>query len=147
MTRRITLLNEKFARIGYRFVFEGAAQACSECRYYKVCIQNLEQGRVYEVKEVRDRRLECKAYGITVVPVVVVEPDIEALIDKRIAIEGAIITFNYPNCNELNCPNYKKCFPKGLKNGDKVRILEVRNTTERFPCGQSLVHVKLRRIS
>ena len=79
------------------------------------------------------------------VVVEVVEADVDAAIPVKLAIEGATITFKEMECNRVNCENYELCFPKGLRDGDKVTII---NVSKSLPCplGFSLKVVRLRRV-
>lgn len=108
----ITLVNSKFAKIGFKFFHEGEAPECKDCKLRKTCIENLELSRMYEVKEVRKIKHHCPICGDVKV-VVVREPEFEVRIDSRRAIEGLTFTLDE-----------KSRYP-GLKSGDKLRILRV----------------------
>ena len=142
----ITSVPKAFAKRGYKFVFEGkVSEECKECPLYNVCIKNLETGRVYEIVNVRNKKHKCKVYGSEIVVVEVREADIEALIKTSMAIEGAIISYSSPNCNEYLCPYFKLCKPPGVKLGDKYKVIRV---LEKLKCsrGYSLTKVLLRRV-
>ncbi|MEM3506492.1 MAG: UPF0179 family protein, partial [Candidatus Bathyarchaeia archaeon] len=54
------IINKAQARIGFKFIFEGASQSCLNCEYYSACVKNLEKGRLYVVSKVMDKTLTCK---------------------------------------------------------------------------------------
>lgn len=121
----ITLIGPGQARLGVRFIHKGGSPQCEGCQYRKVCIDNLEPGRIYKIVGVRDKTLFCDAYGMEMVVVEVSESEVEAAIPSGFAIEGAIISFQTPECAERDCESYGLCFPEGLKGGDRVQIVEV----------------------
>ncbi|MCS7386970.1 MAG: UPF0179 family protein [archaeon GB-1867-005] len=120
-SRKITLLSEKCARIGYKFIHEGGAEECTNCSLRKVCIENLKVGRVYEVVGVRRKSHICPLHEERVVVVEVVEAAVEAAIEKRLAVEGVIIAY-YPILCQETCAFKLLCQPQGLRDGDKVKI-------------------------
>jgi len=121
----ITLIGPGQAKLGMRFLHKGGTPKCEGCQYRRVCIENLEPGRIYKIVGVREKTLFCEAYGMEMVVVEVTESEVEAAIPSGSAIEGAIISFKNPECTEDDCENYRLCFPEGLKNGDRSQILEV----------------------
>lgn len=139
----ITLLPESMAKIGLKFVHEGASNLCLNCKLRRVCVEVLEEGRVYEVVNVRGKKHKCRLVGGTVRVVEVVEAPIEAIVPSKFGVEGLIFTFNPIEC--LDCELYKLCNPEGLKRGDKVRVEKV---IERVPCEKKgvLVRTVLRRV-
>jgi len=122
----ITLISSENARKGYKFLFEGMLMnECKTCSLSRICIGNLEKGRVYEVINVRGKKHRCKAFNIDLVVVEVKEAEIEAAIHTSLAMEGAIITFKPVNCSNISCNYYELCNPVGLKNGDKCKIIRI----------------------
>ena len=140
----VTLVGKGLARVGAKFVHGRAAETCRKCNLYRVCIGNLEEGRVYEVVNVRDKKHYCQLVKDYVYVVDVKEADIEANIKSSMAIEGAIITFKPIECN--GCELSRFCNPVGLKDGDKCKILKI---IEKVSCPKNipLSKVLLRRIT
>ena len=50
--KKITLLGVKQSKSGNKFIFIGETEDCSDCRLRGACLK-LEEGRVYEVVEVK----------------------------------------------------------------------------------------------
>ena len=126
----ITLLGVGQARVGVRFLHEGATSLCEGCKYSNVCLGNIEEGRVYVVEEVLENILPCPVHEGGVRAVRVVEADILTAIPVEVAVEGAVIRLKFRKCDELDCPNRNLCYPLGLKDGDKCKILELGEKVE-----------------
>ena len=140
----ITLVPRSMAKRGFRFIHEGDTENCRGCELRRVCVENLEIGRVYEVLDVRRKRHKCRLIDDYVYVVEVAEAPIEALIGHKAAIEGVITTFTPSGC--YSCEHSSLCNPQGLKGGDRVRIERVLDKVECRRSG-SLVKVILRRTS
>lgn len=140
----VTLLGYKQSREGFKFIFNGSSDLCPQCERRKVCLENLEEGRVYEVIEVHKNKFPCAVHGEVCV-VKVVESDIEAAVPVKMAIEGSVIAYNPQDCSDYECSNFHLCIPKGLVKGDKCKIMEVREPLK-CPLNRSLVEVLLRRV-
>lgn len=141
----ITLISCENAKKGYKFIFEGKTfKECKSCPLFKVCVENLERGRVYEVVDVRSKKHKCKALNTDLAVVEVKEADIEAAIPTSIAVEGALITYRGVDCSEVSCRNYGLCNPLGLKIGDKCKIIKVYGKIS-CPKGKALTKVLLSR--
>jgi radical SAM protein with 4Fe4S-binding SPASM domain len=52
--KKFTFISERLARVGYSFIYEGTAAACSKCKYLMVCQGKLERNMTYKVVEVKD---------------------------------------------------------------------------------------------
>lgn len=141
----ITLLGAGEAKVGELFIYRGPGSKCSECKYFSVCVKNLEKGRVYRVVSVRNKTLKCEMYDIEMRVVEVVEADIPASVDSKQAIEGVIITFHPQNCREYNCENIMLCLPEYLMDNDRCEIVKVHDVLQ-CPKGFQLRRVILRRV-
>lgn len=141
----ITLIGVRQAKKGLKFVHQMLSEKCVGCQLYRVCIENLEQGRVYEIVSLRDRKFPCVLHDEEVRVVEVVESDIISAVPQKLALEGAIITFYAQNCENQNCGFKTLCKPIGLFDGDKCQIVKVEDRIE-CPLGYELVKVLLRRI-
>ncbi|MEM3393760.1 MAG: UPF0179 family protein [Candidatus Methanomethylicia archaeon] len=84
----ITLVNSNVAKNGYKFVFEKPSEICLTCNLRKVCVERLEQGRIYEIIKVRDKKHFCKLLNDFVSVVEVKLSPIEIFVERRIALEG-----------------------------------------------------------
>jgi uncharacterized protein (UPF0179 family) len=124
---KVTIVGVKQARLGYTFLFSGAANPCSQCEYYSPCIGTLEKGRVYTVTKVIEKEHPCILRQDQGKVVEVEETSKEVLIDPRSAIQGAIIRIDLTPCDRLDCRNRDGCFPLGLVAGDRCRILEIKD--------------------
>ncbi|MBS7651343.1 MAG: UPF0179 family protein [Candidatus Bathyarchaeia archaeon] len=128
MGLKVTLLGEGQARIGYRFLYENIEGLCVECDVRNVCMGNLESGRVYEVRKVSGKRFPCILHAGPAVLVEVEEPHVEVAIQPRLAIIDAIITYTSSKCSNPTCEHWDKCYPKGLVDGDRCRVVEVKDS-------------------
>ncbi|MBQ7928745.1 MAG: UPF0179 family protein [Methanobrevibacter sp.] len=121
----ITLIGKSLAKKGQEFVFLGPAEACGDCRFKSSCIGNLEQGRKYEIVDVRDNEQKCKIHAEeTVIPVEVERAKINLLTQSKSIFEGSTFTYNSPDCDEETCEFYDLCFPEGLMENDKCIVLK-----------------------
>jgi len=141
----ITLVGFSQAKKGYMFIHRGASPKCEGCEYIRVCVENLEPGRVYKVVGLREKTLYCKLAGENVRVVEVVESEIEAAIPSKLAIEGATILFQPQECDVEDCENFELCIPKGLLKGDRCEIVKVTGSL-RCPQNSPLAKVLLRRV-
>ncbi|MFH0748921.1 MAG: UPF0179 family protein [Candidatus Bathyarchaeota archaeon] len=142
----ITLVGLRQAKRGFSFLSDGPLKECEECTLFKVCGAKLETGRVYVVTEVKEKEFSCKIHeGVKVVEVL--EPNIETCIERRLSFLGGIITFHSQTCKKTSCPNYQKCVPRGLKDGDKCKVLETKGQVAVLcPLNQQLVLSTLQRV-
>jgi len=141
----ITLIGVRQAKKGLKFIHEPSSEKCKDCQLYRVCIENLERGRVYEIVGLRNKKFPCLLHDEGVRVVEVVESDIASTVPQKSALEGATITFHAQNCENQFCKFKSLCEPVGLFDGDKCQIVKVENKIE-CPLGYDLVKVLLRRI-
>jgi uncharacterized protein (UPF0179 family) len=120
----ITFIAKNLAKPGYKFQHMGESEKCKTCKMYHVCIQPLEVGRVYEVVDVLENEFECPIHEEQIKVVRVKETKKEVGIPSNMTFSGATISFQPQDCLEI-CDFREFCVPAGLKEGDKVRILEV----------------------
>jgi len=143
----ITLIGEKLAKKGLTFMYQRPAKACEDCRYKSVCIDPLETGRIYKIKEVKDIVHTCPIHEGRKVKVVEVEKaDIEALIDAKMAFEGSVVLFETPECDE-ECNMRSLCFPEGIRASDKCKIKKNLGKVDECKKGYKLNKVLLEIIS
>ncbi|HID19024.1 TPA: hypothetical protein EYP27_05740 [Candidatus Bathyarchaeota archaeon] len=128
-----TFLGEKLAKTGYTFIYERKTGLCIDCDFFKVCHGKLKSNVAYRVVEVKDKRVECTLSGISLL--VRVEPaEVEAAVEVKEALEGALIRFNSQECNLLTCQYFNLCVPIGLESWEKTcKIVKVSDV---FTCPQ-----------
>jgi uncharacterized protein (UPF0179 family) len=142
---KLTLVGLKQAKIGFTFIHEGSSEGCEECERKKICLTTLEPGRIYRVMKTRDKVFPCIIHEDGVQVVEVTEPDHDVSIETRLAFPSGIITFTSQECQDVSCQYYKHCVPLGLVNGDKCKILHVKDPLK-CPVNHSLVLVQLQRV-
>ncbi|MCK9152588.1 UPF0179 family protein [Methanobacterium alcaliphilum] len=120
----ITLIGKKLAKKGLTFMYYGPAEECASCRFKGTCVDSLEEGRLYIVRNIKDTEQPCKTHEDRKVKVVEVEKvNINAMVDSKRAFEGSMISFEPAECDEI-CEMKNLCFPEGLYHGDKCKILK-----------------------
>jgi uncharacterized protein (UPF0179 family) len=129
--RIVTLIGSGQAKLGTIFIHKGPGSKCLDCDYFKVCVQNVESGRVYEIVGVRNKFLPCSQYETEMRVVEVADAKIPSSLPIKQAIHDAVVVFQAPECRNEECESHELCFPLGLKAGDRCEILEV---TETFQC-------------
>ena len=144
----ITLVGKTLAKEGLIF-YSYRNTKCIGCKYYRVCMSNVSDGRKYKILKVMDHTLPCKLHEEGEANVVEIEEtDYEALISSKYAIQDAHIVYDPRLCRFYKCPNRKYCFVDGLVPGDKCKVIEV---DEEFVSDclkkERLIKVKLRRVT
>ena len=141
----ITLIGNNLAEKGLKFMHYGAASQCDECRFKKTCIESLEEGRIYRIREVKNTAHPCMVHDSGKVKVVEVDKAvIKAAINSKQAFEGSNIVFNPPECDE-DCSMRELCFPEGLYPEDKCKIVKkIGKPDEKCPKGLNLNMVMLK---
>ncbi len=125
MPRRfLTLVGATQAKVGFKFIHYGFAESCLSCQLRKVCIENLEPGRIYEVVNVREMEHPCALHENGVRAVEVVLSPVQTALESKQAIKGATLTYKQVDCN-LECSNVDLCKPTVLKSGDKCIVENV----------------------
>lgn len=120
----ITLCGKDWAKVGIEFIFLGGKQECEGCRLKNICLR-LRVGSKYKIVGLRNGEVhDCPLHDEGVVAVEVVELPIIALIDSKMAIEGAKLKFE-KRCDILECELYNLCNPLELKDGDSVVVKSV----------------------
>ncbi len=113
-----TLIGREMAEEGVEFIAQDS-EACKDCKRYPTCVKNLEIGRRYVIKKVRNKSFKCVISG-EVVLVEVMPSEIPLLVEKKNAIEGMKFTFQPLLDGKDELVN-----PYGLKKGDRVEITKV----------------------
>ena len=115
------LLPKGLAKKGYSFKFLGITEECESCDMVRIC-SSLTPGVSYEVLEVREVEHNCPIQGRVKV-VFVREAPIYLSMEKRVALEGAIMEFESIGCSD--CKNSEFCSPEEVKGRVKIRVEEV----------------------
>jgi len=141
----ITLIGKNIAETGLKFMHYGAASQCEQCRFKATCIDSLERGRIYKIKEVKDSEHPCLIHDGNKVQVVDVDRAlVRALVESKKAFEGSNIVFSPPECDQ-ECPLSDLCFPEGLYREDKCKIVKkIGKPQEKCPKGLNLTMVLLK---
>ena len=141
----ITLIGNNLAEKGLKFRHYGAASQCEKCRFKNTCIESLEIGRIYRIREVKNTEHPCLIHEGGKAKVVDVEKAlIKSAIDSKRAFEGSNIVFSPPECDE-ECDMKELCFPEGLYNEDKCKIAKkIGRPKEKCPKGNNLSVVLLK---
>lgn len=113
---------------------------------FTVCMGNLEAGRVYQIVEVREKTFPCSVHEDGVQIVRVVEAELKAAIESRLAFTRGIVTFSPPDCGRRTCSTYLRCVPAGIANGDRCRVVTVSGEVE-CPVNRSLRLATLQRVA
>jgi uncharacterized protein (UPF0179 family) len=122
----ITLIGKKLAKPGQEFIHFGVGNSreCMGCKLRKVC-DNLEVGRRYVVKSSMNKPHEkCKIHEEGVMLVEVEPAEIKATV-KAASKDGEQFAYMKSDCPELMCDNRFLCFPEGIKESDKCRIVKI----------------------
>jgi uncharacterized protein len=141
---KISIVGLKQAKKGFTFLHSVAPDECRSCELLKTCMESLEPGRAYTVTKVRNKTFPCKVHEEGVRVVEVEEPNLQIAIEPRISFPLATITVSSEACRNLYCPNSRLCLPVGVLNGDKCKILEVKERLE-CPLKRPLVRVVVKR--
>lgn len=128
--RKITLVPKPLARKGYTFIYRGEDENCKECPVRGIC-HNLKRGRRYRVLEVREKEHDCAVHYGGKVKVVEYEelPQLVA-IERKSAVEGAVVRLTGEECPVRWCKNFVYCNQSPFGPGQKVRIIELHEKLE-----------------
>ncbi len=143
----ITLCGRDWAKIGVEFTFLGGKAECETCRLKRTCLR-LREGAKYKIVGLRDGTpQDCPLHDEGVVAVEVIELPILALIDSKMAVEGAKLHFE-KRCRRIDCPMYNLCNPVELRDGDSVIVERIiGDAPEKCQKGYCLKVVELKRES
>jgi uncharacterized protein (UPF0179 family) len=141
---KITIVGFKQAKKGFTFLHSTALEECKTCELLKTCMESLEPGRIYSVAKVRNKVFPCKVHEEGVRVVEVEESNLEAALEPRASFKLATITFRPQGCRNLRCLNSRVCNPTGLVEGDKCKILDIKEKIE-CPLNRPLVRALVER--
>ena len=86
----ITLIGNCLANKGLKFMHYGATSECESCRFKNTCIDTLEEGRMYIIKNVKNGEQPCMIHEGGKVRVVEVEKARIESLRKLIAVARSI---------------------------------------------------------
>ena len=135
----ITVIGDRQAKVGGRFIYLGPLTECKECKLKGVCF-NLDAGALYRIVEVRDVKHDCKVHEDGVRVVKVEKEKMTGVVPKKGAMEGSTITWEVIRCDRLGCEHYRLCHPLGIDKGHKARIAKIVGDLE-CADGKKLVRV------
>ncbi len=139
----VTLIGENLAREGVEFVFGGCLSRCQSCEI-KISCCGLKKNRWYRIVDVRDRTHECKVHEGKVKVVEVNEVPLKTAIHDKSLVEGSMVTLKErKKCSNVDCENYRLCFPIGIEFGGKYHIEKLGDKIE-CPSGNTLRKVELK---
>ena len=145
----ITLVGKALAKEGLVFFSYKNNSKCIGCKYYRVCMSNIEDRRRYKIIKVMDHTLPCKLHDESEANVVEIEEtDHDAMIPTKYAILDATITHDPRLCKFYKCQHRNFCFAEGLFNGDKCKVIEIDEDFDTTCLNkEKLSKVKLKRIT
>jgi hypothetical protein len=128
---KIILIDKDIARVGYKFIYRESSD-CQLCKHKEVCLGKLASGRVYMIKSVKKprKKIVCRITDGEMVLAEVELATITTAINNRRAIEDIVTVWSKMVCSEVICKNRSICFPSGLQDGDRVKILRVKDKVE-----------------
>jgi len=141
----VTLVGELQAKPGFKFIFQGASEFCAKCKLREVCVMKLEPNTIYKVVEVLKKKHKCPLREGWVVVAKVVEAEVEALLEAKMAVEDAIITFKRRKCDNSDCAMWSICQSPYVKEGERYRVLRVEREGV-FCDGRKMLKVLLSRV-
>jgi Uncharacterized protein conserved in archaea len=137
----LTLVGDDAVKEGHLFYFMGSQPECEDCKLKTICM-SLEEGTLYKVIAVRKQTHDCALteHKVRVTEIEKVPQDV--LVPKKFAIEGSLMTFQEIDCKKLDCDNYLRCHPPGIKEGRKYSIVALEGNAK-CQINEKLVHAKL----
>ncbi len=137
----ITLVPKNLTKEGSVFQYFSPAQECNVCNLKNVC-HNLTPGSHYSVTKFREKEHKCFIHeGDKVYTVEVEEVERSVMIPRKIAKEGAKVTYRKPDCDDYECKFSEICILSFTKDRSKVKINSIADQT--CPRGYDLIEAKI----
>lgn len=134
----VTLVPKSLTKRGSNFLFSGTSESCGSCQLRRVCVENVQEGRLYEVLSAKKRKVfACPEYG-ELMACEVKMADVSVNLPAESAIEGITLQYSPARCEEVTCPNYESCLPLGLMTGDTISLIRVKRGTVKCQIGLKL---------
>lgn len=133
--KKVTLVPTEMAKKGRNFIFIDKSKTCEECSVKNACVENIADGRVYKITDLRSKKHRCKIAGEGRV-VEVEEPPLKVVTAIHNEFVGSTKTFNPPSCNIDSCKYREFCInPPGVLKGE---VLEITEITKRIKCKKGM---------
>lgn len=137
----ITLVPKNLTKEGSVFQYFSPAQECNVCNLKNVC-HNLKPGSYYRTVKFREKEHKCFIHeGDKVYTVEVEEEERSLMIPKKIAKEGAKVTYKRPDCDDYSCKYADICILSYMKDKSKLKVNNVLDG--KCPSGFDLVEAKI----
>ncbi len=121
----ITLVPKNITKTGSVFQYFAPAPECNVCNLKNVC-HNLKPGSFYRVVKFREKEHKCFIHeGDKVFTVEVEEQERSIMIPKKIAKEGATVTYRRPDCDDYECKFADVCILGYMKDKSKIKVNSV----------------------
>jgi uncharacterized protein len=136
----ITLVSKEQAKVGFEFVYQGAAPVCRTCPYRHACL-TLDAGRRYRIARVRPIEHPCalQEVGANVVEVEAIPRSL--VVEARSAIVGSSVDVSRFSCPRLDCPNWDLCAGPSLPAKQRFRVERAEASPAECRIGRSLKRV------
>ncbi len=137
----ITLVPKNLTKVGSAFQYFSPAQECNVCNLKNVC-HNLKPGSYYRIVKFREKEHKCFIHeGDKVYTVEVEELERSIMIPKKIAKEGAKVTYKRPECDDYECDFANICILSYTKDKSKFTVNSI--LENKCPRGYDLVEAKI----
>jgi uncharacterized protein (UPF0179 family) len=136
----ITLLSEAQAKVGFEFVFQGAAPVCRTCPYRHACL-TLDAGRRYAVTRVRPVSHPCALQETSAAVVEVEAVPRTLVVESQTAVVGSSVETGRFGCHRLDCGNWDICSGPSLPAKQRFRIAKVYPEPAECRIGRTLKRV------
>ena len=136
----ITLLSEAQAKVGFEFVYVGAAPVCRTCPYRHACL-TLDPGRRYSVTHVRPVRHPCALQETSAAVVEVQAVPRTIVVESQTAVVGSSIETGRYGCRRMDCSNWDICSGPSLPAKQRFRIEKVHPEPAECRIGRTLKRV------
>jgi uncharacterized protein (UPF0179 family) len=138
--KMITVIPTVIAKEGYSFSFRrDPGPECTGCKVRSPCLDNLDVGHLYVIKEVRSAEHYCALTGLKAKVAEVQKIQTRISLEKQRIMVGATTTYSKVRCNWKFCPNYTSCVANGLEDGLKIKVKEKQEEVS-CPRGFKLVY-------
>lgn len=142
----LTLVPDTYAAKGTRFTYTASATApeeCTGCPFQRLCF-GLEQGRRYEITQLRDVTHPCALHdGGRVRVAEVHEVPFATTVETRL-LRGTAVSWAPVACGRPDCANYAMCHPAGTQPGRHEVVAP--GEAVACPAGYTLTRADLRRM-
>ncbi len=133
----ITLVPDYLNKEGSIFQFVSPLKECSVCNLRNVCY-NLNVNSYYEVTKTRGKEHKCFVHpGDKVFTVEVTEKKRTIMLPRKIAKEGAIVTYKHTKCDNFDCELADRCILNMIKDESKIKVQRIGEA--KCPDGYDLV--------